>query len=91
MDNDYFNPLQIRTLYYASNFIEYLTIFICVCSELLTAKNTATSSNFLLWKFCGKAQFPHSFGGIRPKLCGKCVFPQNFHARKLGEITIFSL
>ena len=27
-----------------------------------TVKNTAISPNFLVWKFCGKAQFPHSFG-----------------------------
>ena len=25
-------------------------------------KNTVISPNFLEWKFCGKAQFPHSFG-----------------------------
>ena len=24
-------------------------------------KNTAVSPNFLVWEFCGKAQFPHSF------------------------------
>ena len=27
-----------------------------------TAKNTVISPNFLAWKFCGKAKFPHSFG-----------------------------
>ena len=27
-----------------------------------TAKNTVISPNFLVWKFCGKEQFPHSFG-----------------------------
>ena len=27
-----------------------------------TAINTVVSSNFLAWKFCGKAQFWHSFG-----------------------------
>ena len=27
-----------------------------------TAKNTVISPNFLVWKFCGKAQFPHSYG-----------------------------
>ena len=27
-----------------------------------TAENTAISPNFLVWKFSGKAQFPHSFG-----------------------------
>ena len=26
-----------------------------------TAKNTVISPDFLVWKFCGKAQFPHSF------------------------------
>ena len=25
-------------------------------------KNTVILPNFLVWKFCGKAQFPHSFG-----------------------------
>ena len=30
--------------------------------ELLTMKNTVISPNFLVWKFCGKVQFPHSFG-----------------------------
>ena len=27
-----------------------------------TAKNAVTSPNFLVWIFCGKAQFLHSFG-----------------------------
>ena len=27
-------------------------------------KNTVISSNFLVWKFCGKAYFPQSLGGI---------------------------
>ena len=27
-----------------------------------TVKNTVSSPNFLEWKFCGKAQLPHSFG-----------------------------
>ena len=31
---------------------------------LNTAKNTVILSNFLVLKFCGKAQFPHSFGRI---------------------------
>ena len=29
-----------------------------------TAKNTVIPPNFLVWKFCGKAQFPHSFRRI---------------------------
>ena len=68
-----------------------------------TVWNTVISSNFLVWKFCGKTQFPHSFGreilwkgtvsavvsANRPKLCRNCAFPQNFHTKKLGEIALF--
>ena len=46
---------------------------------MVTAKNTIISPNFLMWKFCGKAQFSHSFGQI--------AFPKIFHTMKLGEIT----
>ena len=31
------------------------------CVDTNTAKNTLILPNFLVWKFCGKAQFPHSF------------------------------
>ena len=51
--------------------------------ELYTAQNAAISPNFMVWKFCGKAQFPHSFG----RFARNCAFPQNFHTMKLGEIT----
>ena len=30
-------------------------------SWFFTVKNPLISPNFLVWKFCGKAQFPHSF------------------------------
>ena len=45
-----------------------------------TAKNTLISSNFLVWEFCGKAPFPHSFGQIARNYA---------HTRKLGDITAF--
>ena len=32
-----------------------------------TLKNTVISPNFLAWKFCGKAQFLHSFGRFARK------------------------
>ena len=48
------------------------------------AKNIVISPIFLVYKLCGKAQFPHS-----PKLSENCVFPPNIHTRKLGEITKF--
>ena len=37
-------------------------------------------------KFCGKAQFPHSFARVAQNYG---PFPQNFHTRKLGENTVF--
>ena len=51
----------------------------------VTAKNIVISTNFLMLKFCGKAQ-----KAIRPKLCEIVQnYPQNFHTRKLGEIKAF--
>ena len=55
-------------------------------TQFSTAYNTEISHNFLLWKFYGKAQFPH-----RPKLYGNCAFPQSFHTRILGEVSLFYL
>ena len=37
-------------------------IFLDVSHE--TAKNIVISPDFLVWKFCGNAQFPHSFWQI---------------------------
>ena len=42
----------------------------------------------MVWKFCGKAQFPHSFGQFTRNYA-ETAFPQNFHTMKLGEITLF--
>ena len=53
-----------------------------------TAENTVISPNFLVWKFCGKPQFPHSFGRIA-RIYAETVFPQNVQIRTLGEITVF--
>ena len=37
---------------------------ISVVKSDITAKITVILPNFLGWKFCGKGQFPHSFGRI---------------------------
>ena len=36
--------------------------YITAIMAYTTAKNTVISPDFLVWKFWGKAQFPHSFG-----------------------------
>ena len=51
-----------------------------------TGKNAVISPDFLVWEFCGKAQFPHNFGRLARV---DCAFPQNFHTSKSGEITVF--
>ena len=33
-------------------------------TNLFTAKSTVISPDLLVWKFCGKTEFPHSFGRI---------------------------
>ena len=38
--------------------------FFWIFRSPLTANNTVISPNFVVWKFCGKAQFLHSFGRI---------------------------
>ena len=41
------------SVFYAQKYPKFITH---------TAKNTVILPNFLVWKFCGKAQFLHSFG-----------------------------
>ena len=40
-------------------------------------------------KFCGKAQFPRSFGKFARNSAETEPFQQNLHTRKSGEITVF--
>ena len=46
---------------------------------------TKISPNFLMWKFCGKAQVPYRFGWIARNSAKLCL-PTIFHTSKLGEI-----
>ena len=46
------------------------------------AKNTVISPNFLVWKFCGKAQFPHSFGRFAQNLQETVPFHKITHKEK---------
>ena len=45
-------------------FVSDTTHFCVHLSISITVKNAIISPNFLMRKFCGKAQFPHSFGRI---------------------------
>ena len=48
-----------------------------------TTYNAVISPNFLVWKFCGKVQFPHSFRRIARNYTETVPF------RKIGETTAF--
>ena len=76
VENDkFFNKADVANKK-LSNLYEQLLFLICKgirspyilvlrCSALsVTTQNTVISPNSLVWKFCGKAQFPHSFGRI---------------------------
>ena len=52
-------------------------------------KNTVIPPNFLVWKFCGKAQFPHSFGQFTRNYAETVTFYKISTPEKLGEITTF--
>ena len=47
------------------------------------------SPNSMVRKFCGMAQFLHSFGQIAQNYAETVHFPQNFQTMKLDEITMF--
>ena len=60
---------NLQTIYFLASFTSLLrNVLQCLKNYLLwsinlnliTANNTAISPNSLVWKFCGKAQFPHS-------------------------------
>ena len=57
-------PLHVQ--YFAIYTNEILRLFfknlIMPTGHRTTAKKTVISPNLLVWKFCGKAQFAHSFG-----------------------------
>ena len=56
---------------------------------VINAKNTVIAPNFLVWKFCGKAQFPHSFWRFAWKYVETVPLNKISHTRKLGKMTVF--
>ena len=56
-------------------------------AKTLSSKNTAIPPDLMVLKFCGKAQFPHSFGRIARNYAETVLF-QNSDTRKSGEIAV---
>ena len=85
--------INIQIIQQLSN-VYMLTLMLNFCRNNEKKKNCKHSqkyrnfTNFLVWKFCRKAQFWHSFGKIAQNYA-ETFFPQNIRTRKLGEITVF--
>ena len=70
---------QLKTSIFQANTVFQLLAFYCkltlpfsnIYSNGITTKNTVISPNFLVQKFCGKAQFSYSFGQFAPGNQGK--------------------
>ena len=82
-----------------SDILKYLS------DELTAAKNTVISPDILVWKFCGKAQFPQSLVRIARNYTEIVLFHKTFtpgnqvklryfcseHFGKLRALTVFFL
>ena len=55
----------------------------------ITAKNTVTSPDFLVWKFCRKTQFPHSFGRFARNYAEMCLSAKFPHQEIRWNCSIF--
>ena len=64
------NECSIKYFKISTHFIHGGIVRVVAC----TAKNTVISPDFLVWKFCGKAQFPHSFGRFARKYAETVLF-----------------
>ena len=77
-----FAPLQI----YKHNLLQTWSFDVVRTTKLAlkyTPENILILSNFLVRKFCGKAQFSHSFGQVSQN------YAKKLRTRKLGRITVF--
>ena len=78
-----FNMCCSVLVLYCSPFV--MSCIFCVICTVSDVENAEISPNFLVWKFCGNAQFPQNFGQFGQFK----AFPQNSHTRKIGEISVF--
>ena len=60
--NSKFINIKLMKVIRTNNYIVSITTYSGQLLIAFTAKNTVILPNFLVWKFCGKAQFPQSFG-----------------------------
>ena len=59
------------------NFFKLFGKFLTLAMVIISAKNTVILPNFLVWKFCGTAQFSHSFERIARNYAETVPFHKN--------------
>ena len=77
-------PKFRRTYFLKKNCERLLLIFYETNLRLFHCVKYRNFTNFLVRKFCGKAQFPHSFERMAQNYVETVL-----HTRKLGEIKVF--
>ena len=75
---------------YLWNFYWQEQLFALTIALRITAKNTVISPDFLVWKFCGKAQFPHSFGRFAQNYAETVPFRKIFTPGNQVKLWYFS-
>ena len=74
-----------------TNFFKYMNshyhLFVSLRKEHY--KNTVISPNFLVWTFCGKAQFPHSFRRFSQNYAETVPFHKVSHQEILWNYRLF--
>ena len=68
-----------------SEFVRTHIIQIFIYTAVYTTKNTVILPNFVVWKFCGKAQFPHSFGRIVRNYAETVPFQKKFPHHEIWQ------
>ena len=63
---------------------------LAVSLAVYTAKNTAISPDFLVCKFCGKAQFPQSLGRIAQNFAETVPFRKIYRPGNQVKLRYFS-
>ena len=59
-----------------------------ITSIISTATNTVITPNFLVWKFCGKAQFPHCFGRFARNYRKLCLSTKFFRSIQMSPVVL---
>ena len=82
--------LKRKCMVQMANKIAIWLIIGAMVTHFSTAENTVITPDFLVLKFCGKAQFPHSFGRFAPNYVETVPFHKISRPRNQVKLRYFS-